>query len=71
MNDLKDMTPFDINRRCSRLTWVVGARHALREYCYEEITDPPEGLHYWCYVCGKAPDRDVSLARCALCGNVF
>eukprot|EP00971_Amphidinium_carterae_P180407 3578184-Amphidinium_carterae.1 len=69
MDDLKDMTPFDIKRRCSKITWVLGARHALREYCYEEITDPPEGLHYWCYVCGKAPGRwqDVHYAAPCSC----
>eukprot|EP00971_Amphidinium_carterae_P203218 4032904-Amphidinium_carterae.1 len=65
------MTPFDIRKRCSRLRWVTGTTHELREYCYEEVKDPPEGLHYWCYACGKAPGRDVKLARCAACDDVF
>eukprot|EP00971_Amphidinium_carterae_P086200 1705450-Amphidinium_carterae.2 len=71
MKDLSDMTPFDIKKRCSLAKWVMGANSLLQEYCYQEIKAPEEGLHYWCYICGKAPSRDVSLARCAACSNVF
>eukprot|EP00971_Amphidinium_carterae_P304580 6052523-Amphidinium_carterae.2 len=71
MNDLRDMTPFDIEKVCSRARWTMGTTNLLREYCYEQIKAPPEGLHYWCYVCGKGPSIEVSLARCAACGNVF
>eukprot|EP00971_Amphidinium_carterae_P064964 1287262-Amphidinium_carterae.1 len=49
MKDLKDMTPFDINKRCSRARWVLGADNKLREYCYPEYTVIPRDLPYWCY----------------------
>eukprot|EP00971_Amphidinium_carterae_P174466 3458586-Amphidinium_carterae.2 len=71
MKDLDNKRPFDLKQRCSRVKWTVGADNALRDYCYEEVKEPPEGLHYWCYACGKAPSRDLLLARCALCGDVF
>eukprot|EP00971_Amphidinium_carterae_P322302 6405827-Amphidinium_carterae.4 len=71
MDDLKDMTPFDVKTKCSLARWVAGANSLLQEYCYEEIIAPEEGVHYWCYVCGKAPRRDLKLARCAACGIVF
>eukprot|EP00971_Amphidinium_carterae_P304798 6056945-Amphidinium_carterae.1 len=70
MKDLKDKTPFDINKRCSRVRWVTGANCKLREYCYPEYNVIPRDLPYWCYVCLKGPGRDVSLARCAAC-DVF
>eukprot|EP00971_Amphidinium_carterae_P282568 5609810-Amphidinium_carterae.4 len=71
MKDLGDKTPFEIGRACSRTRWVTGANCKLREHCYPEYTVVPGDLHYWCYVCLRGPGRDVSLARCAACSNVF
>eukprot|EP00971_Amphidinium_carterae_P038661 760115-Amphidinium_carterae.2 len=71
MEDLRDMAPFEIGNVCSRARWQLGTRGWLRDYCYQEYTTTQAGLRYWCYVCLKGGGRDVPLARCAACDNVF
>eukprot|EP00971_Amphidinium_carterae_P192138 3812170-Amphidinium_carterae.1 len=71
MKDLRVTTPFSEKEICSLARWQMGCYAQLRDKCYAEYLYIPEDLRYWCYACRKRPSRDVTLAKCAACDNVY